>query len=101
MVIHIVRFRSELSDEHITELFHIRAPEYLTIPGLVQKYYLRFRSGEYGGVYVWDSAASMEQFMGGELARSICHVYRVQESVRDIADVVLALRAESTTALST
>ena len=72
MVIHIVRFRSALSDEHITELFHIRAPEYLAIPGLVQKYYLRFRSGEYGGVYVWDSAASMERFMGGEaqLARS-------------------------------
>jgi hypothetical protein len=78
MVIHIVRFRSALSDERITELFHVRAPEYLAVPGLLQKYYLRFRSGEYGGVYVWHSAASMERFMGGGLARSICEVYRVE-----------------------
>jgi hypothetical protein len=100
MVIHIVRFRSALSDERITELFHARASQYLAIPGLLQKYYLRLRSGEYGGVYVWDSAASMERFMTSDLARSICEVYRVQESVRDIADVVLALRAENSTALS-
>ena len=79
MVIHIVRFRSALSDERITELFHVRA-QYLAIPGLLQKYYLRFRSGEHGGVYVWDSAASMDRFMAGELARSICDVYRVEES---------------------
>jgi hypothetical protein len=101
MVIHIVRFRSALSDERITELFGVRAPEYLAIPGLLQKNYLRFRSGEYGGVYVWDSAASMELFMAGDLARSICDVYRVEESVRDIADVVHALRAENSITSST
>jgi len=101
MVIHIVRFRSALSDKRITELFHARAPGYLTIPGLLQKYYLRFRSGEYGGVYVWDSVASMERFMAGELARSICDVYQVEESVRDIADVVLALHGENSTTSAT
>jgi hypothetical protein len=100
MVIHIVRFSSALSDERITELFHLRAPEYVAIPGLLQKYYLRFRSGEHGGVYIWDSAASMDQFMAGELARSICDVYRVEESVLDIADVVLALRSENSPAAS-
>jgi hypothetical protein len=100
MVIHIVRFRSALSNERITELFRARAHEYLAVPGLLQKYYLRFRSGEYGGVYVWDTAASMEQFMAGELARSICDVYRVEESARDIADVVIALRAEDSTILA-
>jgi len=94
MIIHIVRFRSSLSDDRIAELFQTRAPEYLAVPGLLQKYYLRFRSGEHGGVYVWDSAASMEQFLSGNLARSICDVYRVEESVRDVADVLLALRAE-------
>jgi len=101
MVIHIVRFRSALSDQRITELFHARASGYLSVPGLLQKYYLHFRSGEYGGVYIWDSAASMERFMAGELARSICDVYRVEESVRDIADVVLELRGENSTALAT
>jgi len=101
MVIHIVRFRSALSDKRITALFHARASGYLTIPGLLQKYYLRFRSGEYGGVYVWDSASSMERFMASDLARSICDVYHVEESVRDIAEVVLALRDENSTTLAT
>jgi hypothetical protein len=101
MVIHIVRFRSALPEERIAELFRARASEYLGIPGLLQKYYLRFRSGEYGGVYVWDSVVSMERFMAGELARSICEVYRVEESVRDIADVILVLRGENSTVLST
>jgi len=64
---------------------------YLGVPGLLQKYYLRFRTGEHGGVYVWDSAASMERFMASRLARTICDVYRVDESVRDVADVVFAL----------
>ena len=32
--------------------------------------------------------------MAGWLAGSICDVYRVEESVKDVADVVLALRPE-------
>jgi hypothetical protein len=91
MIIHIVRFRSSLPDERIAELFQVRATEYLAVPGLLQKYYLRFRTGQHGGVYVWDSEASMERFMASRLARTICDVYRVDESVREIADVVLAL----------
>jgi hypothetical protein len=91
MIIHIVRFRSSLSDERIAELFKVRASEYLAVPGLLQKFYLRFRSGEHGGVYVWDSADSMERFMASRLASTICEVYWVEESVRDVADVLLAL----------
>ena len=94
MIIHIVRFQSSLSDERIAELFQVRAAEYLDVPGLLQKYYLRFRSGEHGGVYVWDSEASLEQFMRSRLARTICDVYRVDESVRDVADVILTLHPQ-------
>ena len=90
MVIHIVRFRSTLSDERIAELFQGRASGVPRGPGLLQKYYLRFRSGEHGGIYVWESEAAMEEFMASWLARSICDVYRVEESVKDVADVVLA-----------
>ena len=95
MVIHTVRFRSSLSDERIAETFQARAPEYLAVPGLLQKYYLHYRTGEHGGVYVWDSAASMEQFTASRLARTICDVYRVQESARDVADVLFTLHAEA------
>ena len=62
MIIHIVRFRSSLSDERIADLFQVRASEYLAVPGLLQKF------------------------------------YRVDESVRDVADVVLALYTQPVSA---
>lgn len=36
----------------------------------------------------------MQAFRASELSRSICDVYRVQESTLDVADAVLALRPE-------
>jgi hypothetical protein len=37
----------------------------------------------------------MERFMAGRLARTICDVYRVEESVREVADVVLTLHPQA------
>ena len=95
MIIHLVRFTSALPGERVQELFELRAHEYERVPGLLQKYYLRYETGEYGGVYVWDSPASMRSFRASELSRSICDVYRVQESTIDVAEVVLEVRARS------
>ena len=39
--------------------------------------------------------------MASELAGSICDVYRVEESVRDVADVILALRDDDQSAAQT
>ena len=94
MIIHIVRFTSALSAERIQDLFAARALQYHAVPGLLQKYYLRYDDGQHGGVYVWDSAASMEAFRASELSRSICDVYQVTESTLDVADVLLALRPQ-------
>ena len=94
MIIHIVRFSSALPAERVRDLFAARAPEYTAVPGLLQKYYLRYENGQHGGVYVWDTAESMQDFRASELSRSICDVYRVQESTLDVAEVLLALRPE-------
>jgi heme-degrading monooxygenase HmoA len=94
MIIHIVRFTSALADERIRDLFSARAQQYMPVPGLLQKYYLRYQNGQHGGVYVWDSPESMQAFRGSELSRSIHDVYRVRESALDVADVILALRPE-------
>ena len=67
------------------------ARDLVALAASLRVYYLRFRTGERGGVYVWDSAASMERFMAGRLASTICDIYRVDESVRDVADVLFAL----------
>jgi heme-degrading monooxygenase HmoA len=94
MIIHIVRFTSALPAERVQDLFSARAQQYTTVPGLLQKYYLRYQNGQHGGVYVWDSPESMQAFRASELSRSISDVYRIQESALDVADVVLALRPE-------
>jgi hypothetical protein len=94
MIIHTVRFTSALPADRIHDLFTARAQQYAAVPGLLQKYYLRYHNGQHGGVYVWDSAGSMQAFRAGELSRSICDVYQVTESTRDIADVLLALRPQ-------
>jgi heme-degrading monooxygenase HmoA len=95
MFVHLVRFTSALSEERIQQLFEARAREYAAVPGLLQKYYLRYQNGRHGGIYLWDSPQSMQAFRAGELSRSICDVYRVQESTFDTADVVLVLRPEA------
>lgn len=92
MIIHIVRFASALPDERIQQLFSARLAEYEGVPGLLEKYYLRYDTGHYGGVYVWDSPQSLQAFRDGELSRSICDVYQVSESSLDVADVLLTLR---------
>jgi heme-degrading monooxygenase HmoA len=94
MIIHIVRFTSALPAERIQDLFTARAQQYTAVPGLLQKYYLRYHNGQHGGVYVWDSPDSMQAFRASKLSRSICDVYQVTESTLDIADVLLALRPE-------
>lgn len=94
MIIHIVRFTSVLPAERIQDLFSARAPQYTAVPGLLQKYYLRYDNGQHGGVYVWDSPEALQAFQASELSRTIRDVYQVQESTLDIADVLLTLRSE-------
>lgn len=49
MIIHIVRFSSARPSEHIQDLFAARAQRYTAVPGLVQKYYLRYHDGQPAG----------------------------------------------------
>ena len=76
-----------------------RAPEYLVVPGLVQKYYLRFPgTGEHGGVYLWASRASFEAFRESELARTIPDAYRVEGAPHvELADVSKVLHPKCAT----
>jgi heme-degrading monooxygenase HmoA len=69
MIIHLVRSTSALPAERIRALFAARAPQDAAVPGLVQKYYLRYQDGQYGGVYVWGSPESMQAFRASELSR--------------------------------
>lgn len=91
---HIVRFKSGLSDEDVRATFEARAPQYRAVSGLIQKYYLRFpEPREYAGVYLWDSRDSLQDFRTSELARTISDAYRV-EGVPQVEVAEVALHPE-------
>ena len=96
MIVQIVRFKSGMSDEKVTEMYRTRAPRYRELKGLQQKYYLRFpETGEHGAVYLWKSEAALQAFHESELGRTIASTYQVQGNP-DIrtAELVMALRPE-------
>jgi heme-degrading monooxygenase HmoA len=95
MIIQIVRYKSGLSHDEVNQRFEERSERYLKVPGLVQKYYVKFtETGEYGGIYIWDSPESLDAWRAGNLSGTIVETYKLQgESAREIAEVMLVLRA--------
>jgi heme-degrading monooxygenase HmoA len=95
MIIQFVKFRSSLSDADVGRVMQERVPRFRALPGLVQKYYGREAStGEYTGIYVWDSEQSAREFRQTELARTIPDAYKVQGQPRiEFFDVLFPLRA--------
>ena len=76
MFIQTVKFKSALSDAEVQRIMEERAPQFRALPGLVQKFYGREEgTGEYTGIYVWDSEQSMRAYRASELARTIPEAY--------------------------
>ena len=92
MIVQIVRFTSELDDAEVLRRYETRVDRYRSVPGLVQKYYLRYPDGDHGAVYVWQNQEALNRFRDSMLARTIADTYRVQRSADTItAGVVLTL----------
>jgi|GEM_PF-2995228 len=52
--------------------------QFRKVPGLIQKYYVRHSEpGYYGGIYLWDSKASLQAFMQTELAATMSKAYKI------------------------
>jgi heme-degrading monooxygenase HmoA len=94
MIVTIVRFKSELSEEQLLEVAESRAPQYRALEGLIQKYYLRYpETGEYGAVYVWETEEALERFRDSGLMRTIAATYRVVGAPEfQLAHVLMPLR---------
>ena len=95
-VVFIVRFKSKLPFDELKRRYEKRMPEFRALPGLIQKYYLHDpSSGEWCGVYLWDSQASLDSFLGSDLKKSIGAVYQVEGKPRvEVVKVVDVLREE-------
>jgi heme-degrading monooxygenase HmoA len=94
MIIQFVKFKSNLSDDEVQQVMKDRAPRFRTLPGLVQKYYGHEKeTGEFTGIYLWDSEQSRRKFQQTELARTIPVAYKTDGSPRiEIFEVLFPLR---------
>ena len=89
-----VRFKSKLTLDEVMKIIDERAPEFRALEGLQQKYYLQdAATGEYGGLYLWDSPESLKSYRESDLAASIPEAYEIIEAPNiEILDVLFQLR---------
>lgn len=95
MIILSVKFKSSLPHNDVLHLFEQRTPNYRALSGLIQKYYGYEQStGEYTGIYLWDSEQAMREFRESDLAHSIPEAYHVEGKPRiEIFEVSSVLRS--------
>ena len=96
MIIQMVKFKSGLTDGEVRKVIEDRAPQFRELPGLVQKYYVHDNdTGEYAGIYLWDSEESLHEFRQTELPKSIPAAYQVKGAPRvETLEVLMPLRAQ-------
>ncbi|WP_303919971.1 hypothetical protein [Draconibacterium sediminis] len=93
-VMQFVRLKTTLSEEEVLQVAHEREPQFKALSGIVQKYYVKLGApGEFGGVYIWDSYESLNEFRQSELAQTIGKAYKVVEPPSvEIIDILFELR---------
>jgi heme-degrading monooxygenase HmoA len=96
MLLQIIKLKSNLPEEDLLSKARERAPQFKSIPGLIQKFYVKTgQPGEYGGIYVWDSPESLQAFRNSDLAKSIPEAYELVEAPNiEIMDILFQLRAK-------
>jgi heme-degrading monooxygenase HmoA len=52
----------QISRERLLAEFNAAAPTYQKVPGLIRKYFIITDDGKFGGVYLWDTQASAQQW---------------------------------------
>ena len=79
----LVKFQSGLSHDEFLRNLEERLPLFRAVPGLIQKYYAReTATGDYVGIYLFESEEALRDYRAGEVARGIAGVYQVQGTPR-------------------
>lgn len=93
-VILLVRLKSSLPPEKVEEVMRSRAPEFRALSGLLQKFYLQDAgSGEFAGLYLWESPEALAAYRESELRASIAKAYEtVGEPRVEVYKVLMPLR---------
>ncbi len=95
MIVQIIKLKSDLPEGELLKRAREREPQFKAIPGLLQKYYVKIGpSGQYGGIYIWDSKESLKLYQASDLASSIPKAYEIIEAPNiEVLDVLFKLRS--------
>lgn len=78
MIMHRVKFRSNLDRETLWKAARQREPEYRKVPGLLQKFYVEVNEpNTYAGIMIWESAEALAAFRETELSKTVTQAYAV------------------------
>ena len=91
--------KSKLPREEMERRYKERLPRFRDVAGLIQKYYSYDEStGEWAGVYLWDSEESLASYLESDLRESIAAAYELVQPPRierfPIVDVLRESRHE-------
>jgi len=87
--------KSKLPREELERRYKERLPQFRNVTGLIQKYYAYDEtSGEWAGIYLWDTEESLSKYLASDLRRSIPTAYELTQPPRverfPIVDVLRA-----------
>ena len=92
-VVLFVRVGSDLEPDELERRVQNRRPGFLEVPGLIQKIYGRDpETGDWCGIYFFDSRAALAAFAASDLATSIPVAYEAREVRREVFEVMYPLR---------
>lgn len=94
MILQLIKLKSDLPEEELLKRAKERGSNFKSIPGLIQKYYVKTGvEGEYGGIYIWDSVQSQQSYQASDLAKSIPSAYAINEAPNiETMDILFQLR---------
>ena len=93
-VVLLVKFESSLSLDEVTNVVHSRIDQFRALEGLTQKYYLQdTETGEFAGLYLWESTAALANFQKSELRKTIAKAYQTEGPPRiEVFTIIETLR---------
>ena len=94
-VVLFVRVGSDLEVDELERRALDRKPSFLKVPGLIQKIYGRDpETGDWCGIYFFESRDALAAFRETELAKSIPDAYQATQVRREVFEVLYPLRPD-------
>lgn len=90
-----VRIKSDVDLEELDRRLNERRPNFLEVPGLIQKIYGRDEAtGDTCGIYFFENREALEAFRQTELAKTIPTAYEATDVRREVYEVLFPLKPE-------